>query len=126
MAKKSFKDKAMWLQFRDEWLLSQELVCLYCGLELQSDAPEEPKKLGHYVFKRKKGIPRKRVATVDHVIPLSKGGDRWDTNNLVVACDECNQMKKDQLFEEWMENGGREFILKRRARWETTCLTSQS
>jgi len=33
--------------------------------------------------------------TLDHVIPLSKGGQhRWD--NVVTACEQCNQRKRDR------------------------------
>lgn len=35
--------------------------------------------------------------TIDHVIPLSKGGN-WLENNIVVACFECNGLKKDKTL----------------------------
>lgn len=38
--------------------------------------------------------------TVDHVIPMSAGGDH-DLPNLVVCCLSCNSSKKDQLPEVW-------------------------
>lgn len=38
------------------------------------------------------------VATLDHVIPRSKGGAEFDLNNLVVACHYCNQKKKDHIL----------------------------
>lgn len=33
-----------------------------------------------------------KLATLDHVIPRSRGG-RDDAENLVAACDECNQIR---------------------------------
>ena len=30
---------------------------------------------------------------VDHVIPLAKGGDEWDLDNLELSCPECNLKK---------------------------------
>ena len=38
---------------------------------------------------------------IDHVIPLSAGGDH-DLNNLVVCCESCNCSKKDKLPEVWL------------------------
>ena len=39
------------------------------------------------------------VATIDHVIPKSRGGDHtWE--NLVIACSKCNGKKGNRLLEE--------------------------
>lgn len=38
---------------------------------------------------------------VDHVVPMSKGGDH-DVSNLVVCCSKCNKSKKDKLPEVWL------------------------
>jgi 5-methylcytosine-specific restriction endonuclease McrA len=38
--------------------------------------------------------------TVDHVIPLSKGG-KHSRDNVVAACLHCNDSKKDKTVEEW-------------------------
>jgi 5-methylcytosine-specific restriction endonuclease McrA len=38
--------------------------------------------------------------TLDHVIPLSKGG-RHSKDNVVPACGHCNSSKKDKTLEEW-------------------------
>lgn len=35
--------------------------------------------------------------TVDHIIPLSKGG-KTSLENLVCACEKCNDLKKDELI----------------------------
>lgn len=34
--------------------------------------------------------------TVDHIVPLSKGGGRTDWLNTVAACDGCNGRKRDR------------------------------
>lgn len=46
------------------------------------------------------GETNKRVLTIDHVIPQSKGGpNTWD--NLVTACKKCNGEKSDLTLEEY-------------------------
>jgi 5-methylcytosine-specific restriction enzyme A len=40
--------------------------------------------------------------TMDHVIPLSRGG-RSTKDNLVPSCKECNNKKKSSLPVEWEE-----------------------
>lgn len=40
--------------------------------------------------------------TVDHKVPLSKGGTN-EPSNLQLSCLECNRMKADFLTEEFME-----------------------
>lgn len=35
-------------------------------------------------------------ATIDHIVPLSKGGSKHDPSNLVAACRSCNSSKKDK------------------------------
>lgn len=34
---------------------------------------------------------------VDHIIPISKGGDEWDLNNLELSCPNCNLKKSNKL-----------------------------
>jgi len=40
--------------------------------------------------------------TMDHVVPIARGG-RSVKNNLVPACKECNTAKKTSLLQEWSE-----------------------
>jgi len=39
----------------------------------------------------------RELATLDHVIPKSKGGAEYSSANLVVACYSCNQKKRDKM-----------------------------
>jgi 5-methylcytosine-specific restriction endonuclease McrA len=39
---------------------------------------------------------RAKDATVDHIVPLSHGGRRFQKENLAPACRACNQRKADQ------------------------------
>ncbi len=54
-------------------------ICYYCGM-----------KIAHHNL------------TMDHLVPLSRGG-RSTKNNLVPACKECNNKKKSMLPLEWDE-----------------------
>lgn len=38
--------------------------------------------------------------SVDHVVPLSRGGTHWE-GNLVPACKRCNSSKGTRLLTEW-------------------------
>lgn len=38
------------------------------------------------------------MATIDHKIPLSKGGNRFDFDNMACSCSKCNSKKKDKLL----------------------------
>ena len=56
-----------------------EGVCYYCGSEVL------PKEL-----------------TMDHIVPIIRGG-KSTKNNLVTACKDCNNKKKHSLPLEWQE-----------------------
>lgn len=64
----------------------QQGRCYYCGCELTV----------------KSKLPNS--ATVDHVIPLSRGGSNAP-DNLVIACQDCNFRKHNKLPHEWTEGG---------------------
>jgi 5-methylcytosine-specific restriction endonuclease McrA len=38
--------------------------------------------------------------TVDHIIPLSRGGTNWP-DNIQLLCAECNSSKRNKLMSEW-------------------------
>lgn len=42
--------------------------------------------------------PHPMSATVDHIIPISKGGHPSDIDNLQLAHFSCNRQKSDKLF----------------------------
>lgn len=48
-----------------------------------------------------KSFGKDRVFSVDHVIPLSRGGQHRG-NNLVASCRSCNSRKHDKLPNEWL------------------------
>lgn len=74
-----------WLVFRCKWLRERKrevktLTCTYCSKYLTV----------------KNG--KKNSATVDHIIPISRGGDRFDPSNMTVCCPKCNNRKGDKLL----------------------------
>jgi len=80
----------VWLKYR-KWYLREykrkhgAFYCYYCGkgpLKKQSDFNED-------------------LATLDHVHPVSKGGDKFLSHNIVVACFSCNNRKTDKSVEEF-------------------------
>jgi 5-methylcytosine-specific restriction endonuclease McrA len=94
--RKSIAERATWLKFRDGFLRDKDLICHYCGKLLVSDAPERFGPPRHHLFCRKQGFPLELIATVDHVIPVSKGGEEYDEGNLVVCCHRCNNKKANK------------------------------
>lgn len=40
------------------------------------------------------------ILTIDHVVPLSRGGTNW-IGNILPACKSCNSSKNDSLLIEW-------------------------
>lgn len=43
----------------------------------------------------------KELATIDHLLPISRGGTHH-IGNLVAACEDCNLDKSDSTYEEYM------------------------
>lgn len=72
----------LYRQNRKRILMTQS-VCAICGrpvdMELKTPDPMSP--------------------TVDHIIPVNKGGHPSDINNLQLAHWICNRMKSDKLIE---------------------------
>lgn len=64
----------------------QKGKCYYCGCRMT----------------KKPYLPNS--ATVDHVVPLTRGG-RNSPDNLVIACQTCNLKKHNKLPHEWTEGG---------------------
>lgn len=59
------------------------------------------KKQSGKCFNCKKSMTMKEI-TLDHILPLSKGGSS-DILNLQLACYQCNQLKADMTEEEFLE-----------------------
>lgn len=74
----------IWLKFRSHYLKSQKLICAYCGKKDLKLNSHHGRNLGS-------------LATIDHIIPLSKGGSRFDRKNLTVACHTCNNKKGNKI-----------------------------
>lgn len=60
---------------------------------------ERDQRLCRYCGCRTEGQYGPRALTIDHIVPRSRGGTH-DEANLVVACRQCNHLKKDRLLEE--------------------------
>lgn len=81
----------VWLKYRKWYLREHErkhggFYCHYCNkgpLKKQSDFNDD-------------------IATLDHVHPVSKGGDKFMSYNIVVACFSCNNRKTDKSVEEFV------------------------
>jgi 5-methylcytosine-specific restriction endonuclease McrA len=81
----------IWLEFRKQFLNNlPELTCSECGktnLKITIENDRDKAQL-------------RTLATIDHIKPLAKGGNRYDYDNLQLMCFKCNQRKKDYYEEE--------------------------
>ena len=99
LLKKEYEDKdssilfkkrswRFWLTFRNRFLKRLQkqnpLECVYCGSKPLVRNNQVPVK-----------IKENRKATIDHVVPVSKGGKEFSLDNLVVCCARCNRKKAD-------------------------------
>lgn len=104
-------DYNTWLKFRENYLNKQlelhgDLVCKYCGkphLEIGGKTPDE-------VMKNNKNP---NLATVDHIIPLSEDGEKYNERNLCVACKKCNREKGNMPVGLFLEKVKKNKILKK-------------
>jgi len=80
--------------------------CVYCGLDLKAD------------------YDRFMMATEDHLIPASKGGQGRELENLVLSCTVCNRLKANFVPEPTIDSiterrkyiaAVRAYIMKRRS-----------
>ena len=69
-----------------------DLTCKYCN------------KNGLIIELEGMRVPKKRLATTDHVVPVSKGGALYDYKNVVVACYYCNTRKGDKDLAEFIKS----------------------
>ena len=87
-----------WLNFRDEYMgifLEENgmLVCSYCGKE-NLDKGIKGNSLDNNL--------NTNLATIDHIIPLSKGGPKYEIENLTIACKSCNSRKDNKNLEDFI------------------------
>lgn len=79
-----------WLRvprFKRAILLRDGFICQICGIE--------PTKLNRFAL----DIPDLSKLSIDHKIPVSKGGTN-DPSNLQCACRKCNAIKSDNIIGE--------------------------
>lgn len=69
-----------WQKLRCRVIERDGLICKYCGIDVE-------------------------VPTIDHVLPLSRGG-RSTMRNCVVACGSCNSSKNNKTLREWSGRRG--------------------
>lgn len=65
-------------------ILATQDVCAICGQPVDKSLK----------------YPDKYAATVDHIIPLERGGHPSDITNLQLAHNICNRLKSDKLMHE--------------------------
>jgi len=82
----------VWLKYR-KWFIKEhlkvhkELRCTYCGKGKLKKTTERTEQL----------------ATLDHVYPTSKGGAKFSSANIVIACSPCNGKKADKDLKEFLK-----------------------
>lgn len=81
------------------------LYCEYCPNKkplVIYDFTTEDQDLKNSKYYRLSRFVKANGATCDHKIPISKGGDKFDYNNLAVCCYYCNQRKSNMNYLDWM------------------------
>ena len=48
-------------------------------------------------------VPNKIKATIDHIVPKSKGGAHYDLKNITPCCGTCNTNKGSRLLEDFLK-----------------------
>ena len=78
MSRDSQRDKnsTLWKKIRRRILQRDGFCCFYCGMDAN---------------------------TIDHIIPVAKGGTDED-GNLVAACKRCNYSKKDRMPVDFLDS----------------------
>jgi len=85
-----------------------ELRCEYCNkgpliIYDINTADLTPEHLTNPNIKMNDRFNPKDGATCDHKNPQSKGGNKFDYDNLSVACHQCNKRKGNKTWEEWVK-----------------------
>lgn len=84
---RSYVDKTPYLKLRFKILARDGFTCHYCG----------------------RGVKDKVTLEVDHIRPLNRNGTNTE-NNLITACSDCNNGKKDILLSQRLERKIKESI----------------
>ncbi|NJO64301.1 MAG: HNH endonuclease [Richelia sp. RM2_1_2] len=81
-------DSNKWTKYLPELLEQQNHCCFYCGqvIKIVQDQPKNNYK--EYTFPD-------NMATTDHIIPISTGGEKYNILNLIAACHHCNSIKSN-------------------------------
>ena len=93
----AFEARMQLINFSRSYLTSKQnengsLVCSYCG---KSNLIIELEGMNVRHFHK---------ATIDHIIPLSKGGDMFNLKNIAIACGTCNCKKGSRSVEEFRKH----------------------
>lgn len=81
-----------WLKFRKIFLIRHKeihnsFICEYCG---RPDLRDSERRSDSQV-------------TLDHITPLSKGGQMFDLSNIVICCNICNRIKDSDSLKKFEE-----------------------
>jgi len=84
------------------------LRCEYCNkgpLKIYDFNPTgiTLKEIGNKRFRFESNFNPEDGATCDHKQPMSKGGDKYDYENLAVCCNDCNKIKGNMSWEDWVK-----------------------
>jgi 5-methylcytosine-specific restriction endonuclease McrA len=98
------------------YLMRKERICNPYFFTVNAEAgcgrkkPNLNQKIRRWFFRNVKHIPccycgrflTKESATVEHIIPLFKGGS-YAASNLTIACSKCNGTRGDNSFSKWKQ-----------------------
>lgn len=82
MGQERYGSKAPIFETNKRIILATQSVCAICGLPVDKSLKS----------------PHPLSPSVDHIIPISKGGDPAALDNLQLAHRTCNRMKSDKLL----------------------------
>jgi hypothetical protein len=89
-ADKQWQVDAVFLQIhRKQAYRQQRGRCFWCGIEMEKNGKRHGQPL------------RPNHCTTDHVIPTAKGG-RDHPDNIVAACNRCNNERGDRPADQWV------------------------
>lgn len=94
------KDLFDWLDAREIFLIRRQkenngnLQCDYCGRKHLDIGGKEMADLAA-------NNKNPNLATVDHIDPLANEGEKFNENNMAVACKKCNRTKSDKSLLEY-------------------------